>query len=138
MQLKRKLCNCKYMGWRIRGRLKRCQNENFEACTENKLPSEWVRLLLLLLLLSPICKVDKCYRSTDCYKSIVLYNYYRAFKKCLSIWHVFTITDFYTDGESSSVLTSSSWFVRLRGIMAEVETVSDYGPVSVAAFTWVF
>lgn len=35
--------NCKYMGWRVRGRLRRCQNENFEACTENKLPSEWMR-----------------------------------------------------------------------------------------------
>lgn len=88
-----KSLNCKYMEWRIRGRLRRCQNENFEACTENKLPSEWMRLLLLLLLLlTPICKVYKCYRSTGYYKSLVLYNYYRAFKKCLSKSLIFVLT----------------------------------------------
>jgi hypothetical protein len=137
-----KTLNCKYMGWRVRGRLRRCQNENFEACTENKLPNEWLRLLMLLLLLlssSPICKVDKCCKSTDYYKwSVLIYNYYRALKKCLSMWHVSRITDFYIDNESSSVLTSSTWLVRLWGIMPEVEMVSDYGPVSVATFTWVF
>jgi hypothetical protein len=115
----------------------------FWGLYRKKLPNEWMTLLLLLLLLSlsssSICKVDKCYKNRDYYKlSVLIYNYYKAFKKCLSIWHVSKITDFYINSESNLVLTSSGLLVRLWGIMPEVETVSVYGPLSVAAFTRVF